>query len=95
MEKYHKLVERIRNGEFQTKLKYPSPTEFGVTDKRKLWKEDQNRLNKEFEEAAIEAVGLKGHPKAYDAFALAYDYGHSDGHHSVLNYLHELSELIL
>jgi hypothetical protein len=43
---------------------------------------------------AIEAVGLTGHPKASKAFSLAYDYGHSSGYLSVLNYLDEIANLL-
>lgn len=38
--------------------------------------------------------GLVGHPKADKLWALAYEYGHSSGYSSVINYYEEFAELI-
>lgn len=48
-----------------------------------------------FAEDAIEYCGLKGHPKADKAFAMAYDRGHSSGYYEVLQELESLAELLL
>ncbi len=49
----------------------------------------------DFSEDAIEYCGLKGHPKADKAFAMAYERGHSYGYSEVLQELKELAELLL
>jgi len=47
-----------------------------------------------FAEDAIDYCGLKGHPKADKAFAMAYR-GHSSGYYEVLQELESLAELLL
>ena len=48
-----------------------------------------------FSADAIEYCGLKGHPKADKAFAMAYEKWHSSGYYEVLQELESLAELLL
>jgi hypothetical protein len=49
----------------------------------------------EFREHAIDSVGLRTHPKADKAYALAYDHGHSGGYSEILNALQDYADLLL
>lgn len=44
---------------------------------------------------ALEVAGIAGHPKANQAYHLAYEYGHASGFQDTLEYLCDLAELIL
>ena len=56
------------------------------------------RLEAKFKADALYDVGLAGpkgqHPKADKAFALAWEHGHSSGHHKVYGFLQDLAELL-
>jgi hypothetical protein len=52
------------------------------------------KLEMDFERDAKAYADITGHPKADRCFSLAWEYGHSDGLSSVLDYLDELSELL-
>ena len=49
----------------------------------------------QFNDHAIEFVGLKGHPKAEKAMSQAYEDGHHAGHSEVLNVLLRYAEVLL
>lgn len=44
---------------------------------------------------ALEVAGIAGHPKANQAYYLAYEYGHASGFQDTLEYLCDLAELVL
>lgn len=48
-----------------------------------------------FKADAIDEAGLKDHPKAEKAFALAWSSGHAYGYPEVFNHLLPLAELLL
>ena len=87
------VYQKINNNEYKTKMPFiprrESPEAFA------MYKKEEARLEQEFKNDAIEAVGLKGHPKAEKAYALAWDHGHSAGFSDVLGYLSEFADLIL
>lgn len=87
------VYQKINNKEYDTKLPYVPRRE--NPEEHEKYSKDQFRLEDKFEKDAIEAVGLKGHPKAGKAYALAWEHGHSAGYSEVLNYLSEFAELIL
>jgi hypothetical protein len=87
------VYKKINNDEYKTKLPYVPRRESEAAYKQHI--EDFARLEQEFKNDAIEAVGLKGHPKAEKAYALAWDHGHSAGFSDVLDYLSEFADLIL
>jgi hypothetical protein len=99
------VYKKINNDEYKTKLPfkiriYPYLNSHYVPRREseaayKQYKEDLARLEQEFKNDAIEAVGLKDHPKAEKAYALAWDHGHSAGFSDVLGYLSEFADLIL
>ena len=83
------LWQRVQDDEFKSKLPFS-------VDKvvRAAHSADCRRLEGEFRKAALEEVGLTGHPKADKAYALAWLRGHSAGFCEVLSELDELAELL-
>ena len=77
----------------------PYPTNIKDVDerkqKRKEYNDEERRLINLFKIDALEYVGLSGHPKANNAFELAWSRGHSSGLSSVLNELEELVDLLV
>lgn len=59
------------------------------------YREESRRLEQQFRRDAIEAAGLKDHPKAKAAYGLAWEYGHSAGYAEVYYYLLDLADLLL
>lgn len=47
-----------------------------------------------FREAALEAAGLRGNPKAYEAWNLAYEHAHADGRGDTFALLLDLADLL-
>lgn len=65
-------------------------------DKLELdYAEELCKLMDMFKRDAIIEVGLDGHPKANDAYDLAYKYGNDSGHKEIYCYLFELANLLL
>ncbi len=62
---------------------------------RKAYNTDVDALYAQFKADALEDVGLKGHPKAAKAVALAYERGQSDGMWGVYLELEVLGDLLL
>jgi hypothetical protein len=56
---------------------------------------EESRLSAAFVNDAIEAVGLKDHPKAGKAFSFAWELGHSAGYSEVFSYLQSIAEVLL
>ena len=62
---------------------------------RDEWFEEKRRLEAKFKADSIRAVGLEGHPKSEEAFAKAWEEGHSFGLNEVFSELQELADLML
>ncbi len=91
------LRQRIRNGEFVSKLPYPAfrKGDPEVREARLAWQNDSYRLEREvFRDAALSAVGLDRLPKAHLVFDYAWDKGHANGLEEVLSELEELAALL-
>jgi len=54
----------------------------------------QAELDAEFKRDVIARIGLADHPKADTLYELAYQRGHSHGHHEVLSEAEDLAELL-
>lgn len=54
----------------------------------------QAELDAEFKRDVLARIGLADHPKADVLYALAYQRGHSHGHHDVLSEAEDLAELL-
>jgi hypothetical protein len=63
--------------------------------KLKEYREHRNRLDDTFKKAALQYVGLLGHPKADRAWGMAIDQSRSDGKIAILDTLEEYADLIL
>jgi len=63
--------------------------------KKIAYQNEEANIRAEFRRDAIEACDLTGHPRANDAFDMAWDDGHSDGYRAVFSRLEELSTLLL
>lgn len=92
------IEEKIKTGYFNV----PPPASCEQSDgsrvlkgSRQEWFDRQHKLWREFEQEAIEEVGLKGHPKARNAYSKAWDDRRSEGLQAVLDELWELAELML
>jgi hypothetical protein len=101
------FINRIRNGEFNTKLPYPtrpslliSTLEYSqaraVYDAAIIaYLADQSQLDEVFRKEAIKHAGLEGHPKAVMAYNLAYDRSSSSDFEEIYNKLELFAELLL
>ena len=54
----------------------------------------QAELDAEFKRDVLAEIGFPDHPKADLLYHLAYNRGHSHGHHSVLSEAEDLAELL-
>lgn len=81
------VFDKINSDEYKPKSDYNSD--------RQKWREEQRELFHEFKYDALAEVGLKEHPKAEKAYALAYERGHAHGYSEILSNLEELAELLL
>ena len=61
------------------------------------WERQQktNELTLKFKAEAIEAAGIKGHPKADLAFEIAWEFGHQMSLLGVLKHLGQLARLLV
>lgn len=94
------VYQKINNGEYETKLHWVPKRENieyeQYIEALQVFVEDNEKLEREFKKEAIEAVGLKDHPKADEIYAFAWDiYGHSSGFSEVFRNLINLAKLIL
>jgi hypothetical protein len=87
------INEKINAGMYENNLCYPS---VGATiDERRAYNKEYSRLHGVFREDAIEEVGLTGHPKALEAFELAWVERHRSGRSDVVDFLDSLATLLL
>lgn len=87
------IYNRLNSGYYKTKLPYVSPKQ--DPEAYRACCKDEARLEDLFREEALEAVGLKDHPKASKVWSLAWEYGHSAGLSEVFGYLTSLADLAL
>jgi hypothetical protein len=87
------IIEKIDNGDYDTKLPYFSYKENSA--KRAEYDVDQNRLHEEFTKDALASVKLSDHPNAQKIFDKAWEDGHSSGYKSVYSELEDLAALVL
>lgn len=96
---YGDVYDRIIQGHYKNSIPYPEPKGFVASTDRldalRKYREGESAAITRFRADAIEAVGLKGHPKADMAYSMAWSRGHSSGLTEVLINLDELAELLL
>ncbi len=85
------VYRKINANEYETKLPFVPRRE--NEELNKAYREDSQRLSEDFRREALEAVRLTNNPKASDAYALAWLYGHSAGFSEVFHYLIDLAGL--
>ncbi len=61
----------------------------------KAYRKDQQRLDLEFKRAAFKYCDIDQHEKRHRAWEMAWEHGHSSGLGDVLQFLDELSELLI
>lgn len=88
------LLERIRNGDYAPKSTYPTRGSEDWVERRAAYSKEQGLLEARFKEDLLKEHGVVGHPKVEKVWALAWDYGHSHGFHSVAGFFAELADLI-
>lgn len=91
-----RIGENIRQGKYEPTLAFPSYKESTpeATEARKAWREERNRLTKQFKTELLAAYGVSG-PKADMAYNIAWDQRHSSGLLEVLQYFDLLFPLIV
>jgi hypothetical protein len=91
------VFNKIRNGDYETKLPYPTKLDKADDRTRILnaYHADNRRLNALFQDEALESVGLKDHPKKDKIFAYAWNEGHSGGLSEVYCHLINLTDLFV
>lgn len=91
------VFNKIRNGDYETKLPYPTKLDKGDDRTRILnaYHAEARRLNTLFQNEALESVGLKDHPKKDKIFAYAWEQGHACGLNEVYYHLINLAELFV
>lgn len=65
------------------------------TAAKRAYQDDVARLTEEFMKDLIEEFGLTGHPKAQQAYNLAWERGHSGGLHEVYSNMGDLAPLLV
>ena len=83
------LMEKINSNYYTTKLPYGETAE-----SRSACRDDQRRLEREFEADALRKLGLGDHPKAGLLYDKSWELGHSSGFSEVWNYMQDLAELV-
>jgi len=89
------IQAKLHNNAYESKLPFPNGNSLEDIQARKDYCADEARLTEEFRQEALEDVGLKGHPKADKAFAMAWERGHANGLHEVFCELQGLAEILL
>lgn len=84
------FLEKISKNYYTCKLVLGSPG----SAERKACASEMARLDAEFRAAALQECGLTGHPKADQAYALAYQYGHASGYSDIWTHLSEFADLV-
>lgn len=85
------VVTRIVTDQYEAKVPHIRHGQPG----REEYLRSRDEGEASFKRDALEAVGLKDHPKAEKAWELAWDMGHSSGFHEVLVTLNDLAKLVL
>lgn len=96
------LDEKLRDGDYQTKVEYPSRPkgvpEASTTEAyhaaRRAYGEDVSRLEEEFKKDLFAEHEVTNNPKAALCYSIAWSHGHSAGYGEVANYFSEFVELI-
>lgn len=88
------LHDRIRRGEFTTKLPYPDRRDPNFTDLRRRYHEDEGRMVEKFKNAVFEEYGVTNNPKRELCWQKAWEHGHSAGLSEVNTYFQDFVELI-
>jgi hypothetical protein len=101
---YDDLWNAVQAGKYNTDLPYPAYLTLGQRqdpDKvaehravRQAYLEDENRLERQFHDDLLEALGVADHPKADKLYQIAWDQGHASGYTEVMNAANELVELL-
>lgn len=96
--KRNRLRHRIEDGEFYTKLSYPSREEFetdivAARAMREAYRKDDYRLRLLFRKAMEEEYNFSGHRSADKVWIKAWEDGHSSGLTAVLDQYDELIDL--
>ena len=89
------IFERLERGDYRNKLEYPTGRYDGAAERRKEYREEDNRIRRAFREDVLRDVGLDGHPKASMLWDKAWERGHSSGYYEVYNEVLDLSELLI
>lgn len=76
-----------------TKVNYEDRMKKWKQEKRK-WRERCNAIHEHFKKDLFEYLDITNHPKREKLFELAWEYGHSNGLNSVVDYAEELVELL-
>lgn len=90
---YTKIDEGAYNVEFVKGLSKFNKEE--RAKELKAYNEKNSKKVQEFEVDAIDAVGLKDHPRAGKAFGLAWRNGHAYGYGEVMNHLEEIADVLI
>lgn len=91
--KEYRIVEVLKSerlGEHQVE----GFDEGGYMKALQAYNEDQARRGEEFKQDALRDCGIADHPKADLCYSKAWEHGHANGLHDVLNYLRDFSELL-
>lgn len=62
--------------------------------RRAAWKEEENRIFRDFRDDTIREVGLEGHPAGLRAFEYAWDKSNSEGFGAVMEELNLIAYVI-
>lgn len=84
------VQDRINSGYYKNNLPYGE----SGSKERLAYHAQEGKLNEMFMNDTIEAHGIKGHPKATRAYALAWEHGHSAGHYEVFNCMFDYASLL-
>lgn len=84
------IYQKVRADYYKTKLPYGE----NKSDVRKIYYEDQNRLDVEFKADLFKEFDVESNPKKDLCFSKAYEMGHAHGYSEVLNYFSDFVDLI-
>lgn len=92
------IQRNIREGKYKVALQYPCSELYPTAEEREKmraeYREEQVRLNRQFQADLLEAYGMTNHPKREAIWNMAYGRGHSAGYHEVAQEFDELMALI-
>ena len=97
------MDERLNSDYYKNKKPYPGIYEHKMVSMKsdegrqmiEAYNEEENRITTEFQKDAIEAVGLKGHPRADKAYSLAWSNGHACGFREVFSHLVDIADVLI